>query len=303
MKRPPKGLARAWCVGAAALLALALASGAAQAQAWLPSEGSAGFAFDFSDFLNKKHYDSTGTAVDVGHTDVQVYSLSASYSPSDRIALTASLPYVRTRHRGENGGGHDTEIDDGTWHATVTDLQVLASYQAIGGPVALAPYVGLLIPTHSYETFGHAAPGRGLEEYWLGFDAGASLHPWIPRSYVQLRGNYAFVEEVMGVSHDRTNAMLEIGYYLNPAWSIRALVSSQWTHGGIDVPVAVDSPFFPVHDRLAAEEFVNIGGGGTWVINERVSAYAVYMHSLEGTNGHKLDHRVSIGLSYGVGPR
>ena len=130
------GLARAWCVGAAALPWLALAPGAARAQAWLPSEGSAGFAFDFSDFLNKKHYDSTGHAVDVGHTDVQVYSLSASYSPSDRIALSASLPYVRTRHRGENGGGHDTEIDDGTWHATVTDLQLIASYQAVGGPVA-----------------------------------------------------------------------------------------------------------------------------------------------------------------------
>ena len=65
----------------------------------------------------------------------------------------------------------------------------------------------------------------------------------------------------------------------------------------------VDDPFFPVHDRLAAEEFVNVGGGGTWVINERVSAYALYMHSIEGTNGHKLDHRVSIGLSYGIGPR
>lgn len=301
MKPTMAGIAFAWCAGGVALLGAALVPGPALAQAWLPSEGSSGFAFDYSDVLNKKHYNRFGDEVDVGHTDVQIYNFSASYSPSDRIALSASLPFVRTRHRGANGGGHDTGIDDGSWRATVTDLQLMASFQATGGPVALAPYVGLLIPTHDYTTFGHAAPGRGLEELWLGFYAGASLHSWVPRTYVQLRGNYAFVEEVAGISHDRSNATFEIGYYLNPTWSIRAILSSQWTHGGIDVPVPVDAPLFPFHDQLAAEEFVSVGAGGSWVINARISAYGLYMQTVEGTNGHKVDHRLSVGISYGVG--
>lgn len=287
--------------GAALMLCLAFAPRIAFAQAWLPSKGSMGFAVDYSNVLNKKHYTPTGDEVDVGHTDSDILNLSASYSPTDRFALNASLPYVRTRYRGPGGGGHDTPIDDGSWHATITDLLLTASYQATGGAIALAPYVALLIPTHDYTTFGHSAPGRGLEELWLGFYAGTSLHEWIPRTYVQLRGNYAFVEEVLGVSHDRTNATLEVGYYLNPSWSVRALVSSQWTHGGIDVPVLLTSPFFPVHDILAAEEFVNVGAGGTWVVNERMSVYALYMQAIEGTNAHKVDHRVSIGVSYGAG--
>ena len=181
----------------------------------------------------------------------------------------------------------------------------MASYQATGGPVALAPYVGLVLPTHDYVTFGHAAPGRGLQELWLGFYAGASLHPWIPRTYVQLRGNYAFVEKAAGISHDRSNATLEIGYYLNPSWSVRALVSSQWTYGGIDVPVLPTDPLFPVlfpvHDILAAEDFVTVGAGGSWVVNPQVSLFAVYLQAIEGSNAHKLDHRLSIGVSYGVG--
>jgi hypothetical protein len=295
------GIAAGWFAGAAVLLGLALVPCAALAQAWLPAEGSLGFAFDFSNILNKKHFNSFGDEVDVGHTDVQIYHVSASYSPSDRISLSASLPFVRTRHRGENGGGHVTEIDNGSWHHTVTDLQLMASFQGTDGPVALAPYVALLIPTHDYATFGHAAPGRGLEELWLGFYAGASLHAWVPRTYVQLRGNYAFVEKVAGISHDRSNATLEIGYYLNPSWSLRAVVSSQWTHGGIDVPVPVDAQLFPYHDQLAAEEFVSVGAGGSWVINKRMSAYGLYMQNLEGTNGHKVDHRFSVGISYGVG--
>jgi hypothetical protein len=58
---------------------------------------------------------------------------------------------------------------------------------------------------------------------------------------------------------------------------------------------------FPDHDRLAAEEFINVGAGGTWIINDRMSVYGLYMEAVEGTNSHKVDHRVSVGFSYGVG--
>jgi hypothetical protein len=29
--------------------------------------------------------------------------------------------------------------------------------------------------------------------------------------------------------------------------------------------------------------------------------YGLYMQAIEGTNAHKMDHRVSVGVSYGVG--
>jgi len=118
---------------------------------------------------------------------------------------------------------------------------------------------------------------------------------------VQLRGNYAFVEEVQDIRHDRINASLEIGYFINQSWNIRALVSRQWTEGGIDVPVPQTSLLFPDHDILAAEEFINVGGGATWIINDRMSVYGLYMEGIEGSNAHKVDHRVSVGFSYGVG--
>lgn len=294
-------VARARLASGAMLLCLALAPAASQAQAWLPAKGSYGFGLDFSNSLNKKHYTRTGAEVDVGHTDLEVVSLSANYSPSDRVLINASLPFVNTRHRGPNGGGHDTEIDNGSWHGTVTDLQLSVHYQVTDGPVAFAPYVGVIFPTHNYVFFGHAAPGRRLDEYWVGFYAGTSLNEWIPRTYVQLRGNYAFVEEVLGVSHDRSNLSLEIGYFLNERLSLRVIASEQWTDGGISVPVPLTSPLFPVHDRLAAEEFINLGVGVSWTINERWSLNALYMEANEGTNAHKLDHRVSFGASYGVG--
>lgn len=297
--------ARARLAGGALLCCLALSPLTAGAQAWLPQKGTFSYSVDYSNTLNKYHYTPTGAEVDVGHTDIEVMGFSGSYSPTDRLSINASLPFVRTRYRGPGLGGHNTPIDDGTWHATFTDLQVTANYQVTDGAFGFAPYVGAVIPTHDYTTFGHSAPGRGLYEFWVGGYAGFSLNQWIPRTYVQLRGNYAFVEKVEGIKHDRINATLEIGYFFNPSWNVRAIVSEQWTEGGINVPVLPTDPrfaqLFPVHDVLAAEEFVNVGAGATWVINERMSAYGLYMESIEGSNGHKVEHRFTLGFSYGVG--
>ena len=294
---------RSRVAGGLLLPCLALLSMAAGAQAWLPQKGSFSYSIDYTQTLVKMHLDRYGDELDLGHTDSDVISFSGSYSPTDRISINASLPYVRTRYRGDNCCGHDTTIDDGTWHSTITDLQLTVNYQLVNGAFGLAPYVGAVIPTHDYTTFGHSAPGRGLNEFWLGTYAALSLNEWIPRTYVQVRGNYAFVEKVAGISHDRINATLEIGYFFNPSWNVRAIYSQQWTDGGINFPVpgGPSNPIFPYHDVVGADEFTNVGGGGTWVINERMSVYGFYMETIDGINTHKVDHRVSVGFSYGVG--
>lgn len=293
--------ARAMCAGGAVCFCLALAPAVAEAQAWLPEKGSKGVALAFTKVLNEKHFTAAGVEVDVGHTDLQIATLSGSYSPSDRWLVNVSLPFVNTRHLGPGGGGHNTEIDNGSWHGTVTDLNVTLHYQVTEGPIAFAPYIGLTTPTNNYVSFGHAAPGRRLDEYWVGFFAATSLNEWIPRTYVQTRVNYAFVEEVQDIAHDRTNASLEFGYYFNESLGARLLVTRQWTHGGISVPVPLTSPLFPDHDRLAAEELTNVGLGGSWNINERLSVFGIYLQSVDGTNAHKVDHHFSLGVSYGTG--
>jgi hypothetical protein len=132
---------------------------------------------------------------------------------------------------------------------------------------------------------------------------GSSLNEWIPRTYVQARYNYAFVEKVADIAQDRSNVDLEIGYFLSPDWSVRVLAAWQDTHGGIDVPVPVTDPLFPYHDVLASASFLNLGAGASWVINDRWVAYGLYMQALHGKDAHKVDHRVSLGVSYSLGNR
>ena len=298
-----KAVPRACLAGGIVATWMALAPVAALAQSWLPDQGHSSVSIVYSGTLNQKHYTSTGDEVDAGHTTSHIWTIAGSYSPTDRLMLQASIPFVNARYKGGSPHPEDIagDIDDGTWHGTLTDALLTAHYQVSEGPIAFAPYVGLVIPTHDYATLGHSAPGRGLNEYWLGFYTAASLNQWIPRTYVEMRGNYAWVDEVQDIAHDRINTTLELGYYFNETVSARLFWARQWTQGGIDLPVLRPDPLYPYHDQLADDEFINVGGGFSWSINERIGVFGLYTESIAGWNSHKVDQRVTMGMSYGIG--
>jgi hypothetical protein len=301
--RASKSVARVYLAGGIVATCLALTPGVARAQSWLPDKGDSSFSVVYSGTLNKKHYGSEGEEIDAGHTRSEIWTIGGSYSPTDRVMIEASIPFVNARYKGccPHPPAFAGDIDDGTWHGSLTDLLVTAHYQVSEGPVAFAPYVGIVIPTNDYPTLGHAAPGRGLDEHWLGFYTATSLNEWIPRTYVEMRGNYAWVQEVKGIAHDRINTTLELGYYFNPAVSARVFWARQWTQGGVDLPVLPPDPLFPYHDQLADDEFINVGGGFSWMMNERMELFGLYTQSIAGWNSHKVDQRVTLGMSYGTG--
>jgi hypothetical protein len=290
--RHARAIARALC-----LIAVVMVMRPACAQAWLAEKGELGFTATYNDVFNTKHYLPNGDELDAGHTRTKTIGLAVAWSPSNRFMLTARLPYVMTQYHGEHPHP-GSEVDDEHTHATVTDLRVELHYQAFEAPFAFAPYVATVVPVRDYAVFGHAAPGRGLAEQWLGFFAGKSLEPLLPGAYLQLHYSYAFVQEVVGIAHDRSNADLELGYFLTPAWVLQAIGSWQWTHGGIDVPIPPSNPLYPHHDQLADDEFLNVGAGIVWFAGDRTSAYLNYTTSVRGRNGHKLGQGLNLGLGY-----
>lgn len=288
------------------LLVAALLPGISMAQAWLPDAGTFSTLLVFNDTLHRDHYLPNGDEVDVGHTRVQSYGFVASYSPTDRIMLTAGIPLVSTRFWGplpSHGGDPNIEVDDGDVHTTFTDFRLTAHYQLLEQPVALAPLVAVVIPSHDYETIGHASHGRNLNEYWVGFELGKNLAEWIPRTYTQLRYTYAFVEKAGGVSHDRSNYNLEFGTFITRRWLVNAHGAWQQTHGGIDVPIPRTHPLYPYHDLIADDEFFNVGLGTGYAVTPEISAFVTYMQGLKGRNGHKLNQGLTLGFSYGFRPR
>lgn len=285
-----------------AVVLLACAASGAGAQAWLPSGGSSNVSLIYNDVLNRKHYLPNGDEIDVGHTRAHTLGLALNWSPSDRLMLNAALPYVRTSYWGERPHA-GTHVDDGATRGTLTDLRVEAHYQWREGPVAIAPYVALVVPVRDYPTLGHAAPGRGLQELWLGSFFGKSLDEWLPSTWVQLRYSYSFVEKVAGIAHDRSNADLEFGWFVDPRWALRATLAWQFTHGGIDVPVPPSNPLYPYHDQLAAEHFTQAGAGVSWFPSDTFAISATYTQALRGRNGHKVDQGLNLSMSFSPGWR
>lgn len=271
---------------------------AALAQALLPAAQDLSLSLNLSNVLNKKHYNFAGDELDVGHTTTDTIALQAAWAPADRWLLAAGLPWVRTEFHG-GSSAHGPEVDHGHGNTYFTDLRVELHYQALEFPVAVAPYVAFVVPTNHYPTLGHAAPGRGLNETWLGLFTGTSIDA-LPGSYLQLRYNYAFVEEVAGRHHDHSILDLELDYFITEKWSALLLGSKRWAHGGIDLPVPASDPLFPYHDQLGATEFLNITGGVAWSPTERYSVFASYTRSLQGRNAHKVDR--GLALSFGWRP-
>jgi hypothetical protein len=304
-----------WHASFKSLLFLAcLTPAVAPAQAWLPDEGTLNTSLLFNNQLYTAHWSSTGDTIPGINVRADTLALLASYGVTDRVMVSGVLPYIRTRYKGPPshrppGTPPGTpppagfEADDGSWHGDLTDLRLGVHYQLLEKPFALAPFVAFVTPVTDYPTRGHAALGRGLNELMLGFNAGKSLAEWIPRTYAQLRYSYALVEEVHHVTHNRSNLNLELGTFFTPRWNVSLYGAWQWTHGGIDVPVPPDSPYFFDHDALAEDEFFNAGFGTGFALTSDLTAYATYMQGIDGKNGHKVEQSITVGISYGYRPR
>jgi len=286
---------------AASLLALALACSTASAQAWLPTQGDLDLVVGYSDIVNEKHYLPNGDEADAGVTRSDVVALRFIYGLTDRVSLSGGLPFVRTRYNG--GRPHPGDVDDGDVNETLTDWRLAVHYQLTEGPIAFAPYVQYLAPITGYPVLGHAAPGRGLEELSIGFYAGRSFAESFPGWYAQLRYGYAFVEEVVGISHDRSNADLELGRQIGGDWLVRGLLYWQETHGGIDVPIPPSNPLFPYHDQLAGEDFLNAGAGVVRRLGVAREIGVSYVEALRGRNGHKVDANWNVSFTQRFGAR
>jgi hypothetical protein len=267
----------------------------------MPSAGSGSLSLSYIDTWTTKHWLPDGGTIDVGHIRTFTYDLAAEYSPTDRLQFIASLPLIESEYHGKFP--HPTEVDDGAYHATFTDLRTEMHYQLALQPIAIAPYVAYVFPVHNYETLGHAAPGRGLDELWVGTALGKSLDKWIPRTYVEARFTYAFVQAVQHISHDKENVEADVGYFITPYLSVQGFWHWQKTLGGIDFLPKPTDPLFPYHDQLTADDYTAVGFSTAWSYSDHSSFSFSYSTDIAGRTGHKVDSAYMVGYSYDFGNR
>jgi len=125
---------------------------------------------------------------------------------------------------------------------------------------------------------------------------------------VQGRYSYGFTEQVLDISHNRSNVDVEIGYFITPKLRALALGTGQVTHGGIDLtppacqvcPAPFLSPLVLVHhDQIARENFLNLGAGVAYTLNDRLDLFGSMLHTVVARNVHAIDYGLSVGVSWG----
>jgi hypothetical protein len=273
-------------------------------QAWLPQAGDGAVSVIYQNQLVRNHLLDDGGTVDAGHIKSDSVLLDFTYGLTDKLALNINLPFIETVYHGVRAHP-GAAIDDGRPHGTLQDFRLDVRYNVRDKGIVLTPFVDLIVPSHEYPYYGHAAPGRRLGELQVGTYVGRVLARGLHGAFVQGRLSYGFTQQPLGRYHDRSNADVEFGYFINPKTRVFAVSTTQYTFGGValtgDFPNDLTKDEFRHHDQLARSNLVDVGGGVQYQVSRRMTVMGSYIATVVGRNGHALGRGVSIGVSWGFG--
>lgn len=279
---------------AAAAVLMVLCAGAADAgQVALPAEGEGAVSVTYQGLASRDHLDSNGRPYDKGRISNLALVATAEYGLTDRFTFDGNVALVASRHRGADR--LHGPLDTGIYHGTVQDARLALRFgMAFPRGFIAAPFIGAIVPTHNYEFRGHSAPGRRNKALQLGGGVGRGLGPLLPAAYVQGLYSFSLVERVEGMSVNRSNLDVEVGYAVAPAVTLMVTGALQRTHGGLSFPLSRHyegqqlADISPFHDRVARANHFLMSSGATVSINRRLAAYGSVIWTVAGQNTHSV---------------
>jgi hypothetical protein len=283
----------------------------AAAQAWVPPRGVGSIGLSYQWISNTGHRRTNGFLVERGQSTNMGLYVEGEYALTDRWSVSAGLPYVAAKYTATTLPAPPIPYPPGDqchcWNSGWQDFGFATRFNVVSGAFALTASVSVGVPSQGYDYRGEAVLGRGLREVRIAVDAGQRLDAISPRLSVQGRYSYAFVERVIDIPNNRSNASGEVAFLLTRRLAARGLVSWQRTHGGLrfgSPPPA--SPPFPgevntperlaEHDRLMRDNYWHVGGGIAYSFS-RMDVFASYIAFAGGTDTHA-GSSLTVGVSW-----
>jgi len=272
--------------GCVATIAVGLWPGLASAQAWVMPGGEGAVTISHQFIASPVHIDRTGTATrELGRETIHVAVSEVSYGVTDRLTSELSLVGLATRWEGPDRHRHGP-LDTGDFHYSMQDLRVAVRYQLLDGRVKVAPFAAFGGPTTDYESRGHSAFGRHLEEFTLGASLGGSD---AVGAYWQATAAYAIVNDIDSEDFnlDHANADVEVGLAVGSRFTVRAFGSGQWMWDGLKVGPQTDHlHLLTDHDRFTQSSFLNLGGGAAVALTPRLDLSVSAFTTVSARNFH-----------------
>jgi hypothetical protein len=271
------------------------------AQAWVPPAGVGSVTVIAQAIDNTGHRLNDGSLLRDGKsTNIGLYA-EVEYAFSDRISVSAGIPYILAKYRGPGPSPANLPVDNcRCWNRGWQDFGVTLRVNLANGVFGLTPSVSYGFPSHRYNYEGEAVVGRRLQELRVAVDAGGRLDVITPRLSVHGRYSYAFVETVLDIPNDRSNAILAAAVQVTRTLAARAMVSWQHTHGGLRFPQDMTTPeLFRQHDRLLRDNNWRLGASVAYSW-PRLDVFASFFEYMGGTNTHA-GRVVTVGISWPFG--
>jgi hypothetical protein len=277
--------------------ALVLTPSPGAAQAFTPPQGVGSVTLAWQYVDNLGHLYTDGFFAARGQSVTMSVDFELDYGVTDRLAATFDVPYVWARYTGSLPSFSNLPRDNcRCWHSALQDFTFAARYRLGDERWAVTPLVRYVHPSHDYAFRGEAVVGRDLTETQLGFSTGAKLG-FLPRASVQAGYTYAFVEKVLNIKLDRSNAFVDIGYILTPRLYVHANGLLQRTHGGLRAGSVTGKPFplpgelgpLPLaggRDRVLRVNNWKVGGGLSYAAGP-VDVFASITNVIQGTDSHR----------------
>jgi hypothetical protein len=285
----------------AALACLPALDTDALAQAWVPARGEGSVSVAVQTMKVTRHLAAT-VPVSAGNIDTNVLLADVTFGLTDKMAIDVAVPLVSSKYTGPfpHPG---TDIDDGTYHTSFSDVRFAVRYNLVGEGAVITPYIGSVVPSNNYAFYGHAAPGQQLNELQVGVFAAKLFERGLPGLFVSGRYGFGFVEKVLDISHNRSLGNLEVGYFFNSRFRAFTMASAGLTHGGIDFPIngsgGLPAEYRPNHDQIQRVNHLEVGAGGAFSMTDSLDVFGSYSSQVAGRNGHSMDRGITVGLSWG----
>ena len=276
----------------AALVSTAFAFGPAQAQ-WIPARGEGALTIEYQRFGTSTDIWSDIGRVrwEVGEADEQIVEgnilvASVDYGIYDRLGLNVTLPFINSEFKRGDFIYTDRVTADNAPNNALQDLGVSLSHLALTDPLMVTTSIGVTWPLSDYKTHGHASIGRNLKTFSAGVGMARRLNPILTDFLLQVSYAYIYSEAVGGFRPNRGNLSASLTYFPPLASvSLSAYWNQQFAHGGLgwsDPEWETNvREYWPIHDRVAREEFAQVGGLVAYAVNQRLNLYLSAFTTIE----------------------
>jgi hypothetical protein len=299
-RKPPWYAARACAAALSFVIPISVVSAAEESR-----KGHGQFSVAYQ-YISVDGYESSIGEIDIGTTDTHTLFFDVDYYLTDRWSIEVGLPVIRKRYTGtfpHSVSGLDPPnntapfIDDGQYRTEFQDLILGVRYLALEGWLSIEPFMRLGVPSSDYPFYAHAAVGQNVNRLDVGVDF--TYIPPLSDAFFRLGVSHVFVEETLGVSIDHWRLNGDAGYIFAPGLSGRVffmLKSGDGLTFPDDFPSRTDERWYQ-HDRLVKHNYMNVGLGLDWALDENYSLSASVMTMTWAEQVHIVDYSTSVSLT------